>query len=240
MSFNIPQTNRLELLDLGRGTSTEVRKSLRDIRRINTYLGGAQVVCKAVRQLLRQHTLRQATILDIGTGSADIPARLVKMGQQQGCDLRLIALDNQWRHLQVARADGAEGLSMHLLQADAFRLPLADKGVDIVTTSLFLHHFRPPQINELLREFSRVSRIGWVANDLVRHYMPLIFFRLTWPIFARSYITRYDGTASLRRAYTINEMRRVLEQVELPGVTVSLRSHFPYRMSLVGAKFERA
>lgn len=234
MSLVPRQRNREELLDLGRGTSSQVRQSLHDIRRINTYLGGASVVLNATLRLLQKHRLQRATILDIGTGSADIPQRLIGRAAQQNIAVSIIALDNNFRHLTVARQDMNNAPGVLLLQADGFHLPLPDNSVDVVITSLFLHHFRPPQIVQLLREFHRVARIGWVINDLVRHYVPLIFFRLTWPIFARSYITRHDGTASILRSYTVKEMRDIAVATGIPGISV--RSHLLFRMSVVCEK----
>jgi hypothetical protein len=238
MNLAPPQVNREELLDLHRGTLPQVRRSLHDIRRINTYLGGASVVCNATMEMLQKHHLQSATVLDIGTGSADIPVRLLQLGQSRNIALQVLALDNNARHLQVAREDLNQqqlmSVTVHLLQADAFCLPLRDNAVDIVVSSLFLHHFRGPQVVQLLREFHRVSRVGWVMNDLVRHYVPLIFFRLTKPIFARSYITRHDGEASLRRGYTADEMQRIVR--EAPELRARVCEHFPYRMSIVGEK----
>jgi len=234
MSFVPRQQNREELLDLGRGTPAQVRQSLHDIRRINTYLGGASVVLNGTFQLLQKHRLQRATILDIGTGSADIPQRLVTRAAAQNIDLNIIGLDNNDRHLRVARQELGDTPGVLLLQADAFRLPFADNSIDIVIASLFVHHFRPRQIVQLWREFHRVARVGWVVNDLVRHYVPLLFFRLTWPVFARSYITRHDGTASILRGYTVQEMQQVVDTSGLSHVTV--RGHFPYRMSVIGEK----
>ena len=118
------------------------------------------------------------------------------------------------------------------MRADAFALPLADSSVDIVVSSLFLHHFRAPQIVQLLREFDRVARAGWVMNDLVRHIAPLLFFKTTWPIFARSYLTRHDGAASLRRGYTVQEM----QQIVAPINGAAVRAHFPFRLSITRQK----
>jgi len=233
------QINREELLDSSHGSPAEARRSLHDIRRINAYLGGAQVVMDATFKLLEagarlNSTSRRATILDVGTGSADIPLRLARSGRKRRFNLRVMALDNNWRHLQTAREYVAGSPDIHLLQGDAFHLPFADGAVDVVIASLFLHHFRPPQIDLLLREFQRVSRVGWVINDLVRHVVPLVFFRLTAPIFARSYITRHDAVASILRGYTTAEMRRIVAATKLQNVTV--RERFPYRMSIVGEK----
>lgn len=271
MNMALPQRDREELLDLGRGTLDEVRRSLHDIRRINTYLGGARVVCDATWQLLNEATTtrhRPLRVLDVGTGSADIPLRLQREARR-GLDLQIVALDLNARHLKIAREDldaarairarsvaareivaksgvakgvAAKSVSasaIQLVQADGFRLPFRDGAFDVVVSSLFLHHFRAPQIVALLREFDRVSTRGWAMNDLVRHHVPLIFFRLTRPIFARSHITRHDGEASLRRGYTVREMRDIImrqAQTDALFRSVQVGAHFPFRMSLVRKK----
>ncbi len=230
--FDLQQIDRAELLDLRQGSLAEVRTSLHDIRRINTYLGGAKVIGDATFALLRKHNLRHATILDIGTGSGDLPTYLARKARRYNLELKVFALDINARHLKIAREDLRDTTpNIHLLQADAFHLPLENESVDVVISSLFLHHFRAPQIRELLAEFERVSRVGFVVNDLVRHNVPLWFFRLTRPIFARSYITRHDGAASLRRAYTTAEMREIVCGSSVQKAVV--REHFPFRLSIV-------
>jgi SAM-dependent methyltransferase len=226
-----PQRNRAELLDQKQGRESEVQKSLRDIARINKYLGGASVIENALWPLLEGRS--EATVLDIGTGSADIPRRLVESGAKRGIKLRVIAADLLERHLRVAQRDCADFPTIFPVAADAFSLPLRDGGVDVVLASLFLHHFRPPEIGALLEEFARVSRVGFIANDLVRDNVPLVFFRLTAPIFAKSHLTRYDGAASVLRAYTVGEMAEV---VAASGINAQVREHFPYRLSVVHRK----
>ncbi len=227
----LKQRDLAELLDQKSGSEREVEKSLRDIARINRYLGGANVIENALWPLLEGR--KHATILDIGTGSADIPRRLVQSAARRGIELTILAADLLERHLRVAQRDCGAFPLIFPLGADAFSLPVQDKGVDIVLASLFLHHFRGPQIELLLREFERVSRIGFVCNDTVRDAVPLAFFRLTAPIFAKSYLTRYDGAASIRRAYTALEMREI---VASSGVLAHVNEHFPYRLSVVHRK----
>ena len=228
MSF-LPQREQEELLDLGRGGAREVERSLHDIARINRTLGGSRLVINGCLQLMEKRHLQRATILDLGTGLADIPRQLIAAGHARGWEIQVVGLDNNRRHLQIAQRENTRHQSVPLLcGADALELPFADKSVDIVMSSLFVHHFRPAQIVSLLNECSRVARVGWLMNDIVRHILPLWFFRTTWPIFARSYLTRHDGTVSLRRGYTVAEMRRVVE--DLPDVQV--RAQFPFRMKI--------
>lgn len=221
-----PQRDRAELLDLHAGSRAEVRRSLRDIARINTFLGGTQLSLNAIFSLLETSQKSAARVLDIGTGVGDIPFQLCQKATRRGWEIQTVGLDINARHLEIARHELPRGAGVLLLQGDAFRLPFADQSMDIVHSSLFLHHFRPPEIQQLLREFSRVSKIGWVMNDLERHGLPLWFFRTTWPIFARSYITRLDGTASIRRAYTLNEMKKIIN--DFPGAQAEQK--FPFRL----------
>ena len=224
--YPLPQREKPELLDLHAGNLAEVRRSLGDIRRINTYLGGAKPVCDAVWDLLGD--TKSATVLDIGTGNADIPLRLIQQAQKRGVDLKVIGLDINARHLQIAREDTTHCDEISLLGADAFQLPLRDKSVDVVISTLFLHHFRAPEIRALLREFSRVSRVGWTMHDQVRDALPLWFFRLARPLLATSYLTRYDAVASIYRAYTPAELRAIIK----PIVGATVATSFPYRMSV--------
>lgn len=226
LSLVPPQRNREELLDLHAGSREEVLRSLRDIVRINTFLGGTELSINAIFALMENAQETRATVLDIGTGIADIPFQLRRQAARRGWEIQTFGLDINARHLEIAREELPPRSRVHLLQGDAFRLPFADQSIDIIHTSLFLHHFRPPQIQQLLSEFSRVAKLGWVMNDLERHGLPLWFFRTTWPIFARSYITRLDGTASIRRAYTLKEMRRITD--DFPGASVQRK--FPFRL----------
>ncbi len=226
--FSLPQRNTPELLDQKIGSPREVERSLRDIARINRFLGGASVIDRALWPLLQGRT--EATILDIGTASGDIPRYLTQKAARRGVKLTIIAADLLERHLRVAQQDCTDLPNIFPLGADAFSLPLRDGGVDIVLASLFLHHFRAPQIEALFQEFARVSRLGFIANDTVRDAVPLAFFRVTAPIFATSYLTRYDGAASIRRAYTAPEMRAI---VSSSGVAAQVSEHFPYRLSVV-------
>lgn len=235
-----PQRDREELLDAGRASPANVAASLRDLRRINFWLGNARLVVNETFDLLEKRGLQRAVILDVGTGSADLPLHLLRAASAHGLDLKIIALDCKPLHLQIAREElGKKGddvaARVLLLGGDAFHLPLGDDSIDIVISSLFLHHFRPVQIEKLLNGFSRVSRVGWVMNDLVRHYAPLVFFKATWPLFARSRLTRHDGVVSFRRGYTIEEMRRYLARMELGVARTEIESHF-FRMTIVGEK----
>lgn len=219
-----------ELLDLGEGTPDDVRASLRDLWRINRYLGGVRALTKHLYPRLRQH--REATLVDIGAGSGEIAVLIARWARRQHLNVRVIAFDFAPRHLTLAREFIKDEPNVYLVQADANALPF--NNVDYVISSLFLHHFTPYQSIKLLRAAYSVSRYGLIMSDLVRGWLPLTVFKLIQPIFARSYITRYDGAVSVRRAYNPAELHEMAKMARIPNFKVY--EHFPWRMTLVADK----
>jgi SAM-dependent methyltransferase len=90
--------------------------------------------------------------------------------------------------------------------ADALVLPFADGGVDVVTCSQVLHHFAEADVVRLLRELTRVARVGVVIGDLRRSWLAAgLFWLASWPLgFHR--VTRHDGTLSVLRGFTVDEL----------------------------------
>jgi ubiquinone/menaquinone biosynthesis C-methylase UbiE len=235
LPWALEQKDIAELLDLGAGSEAERRASLRDLRRLNRWLGGTAASQKEVAGLIRRLGGKELSLLDLGTGSADLPQSLAAWAERRGVRLRAIGVDCKLEHLAVARTiTSLRRPRVHLACADALHLPFHDGAVDIVHSSLFMHHFRPPALVALLREAARVSRRALLMNDLVRD--PVLFALLRWPgrLVMRSPITRHDALASVRRAYTPAELQQIAQEAGLTGWR--LRRRFPYRQCLVAVK----
>jgi len=211
-----------ELLDAGGGSDAEVAASLADLRRINRCLGGRRVLRKLLGEQVRRTGLREFSLLDVATGSADLPAAALRWYPQA----RVVGVDLHWRHLRLAEAPG-----LPLVCADAFRLPFAPRAFDFVAVALFLHHLTDGEIPRLLRELAALVRHALLVSDLDRHWLPFYFLHWTSPLFARSSITRFDGPASIQRAFGPGELERAAEQAGFPRFRA--RWHMPFRRSLV-------
>jgi len=227
-SAPIPQHDTTEWLDSRAFPQTEVARSLADVARINSFLGATKPLYDAVLEMIEGAGLARATVLDVGSGNGDFARRLIQRAQKRGIEVRVIGLDISQLHLNIARELTPPDAPLEWLCADVFALPLLDESVDIVTSSLFLHHFRPAQIEQLLGECSRVARCGWVMNDCARDGWALASFRVLRLFLARSVITRFDALASIRRAYTPEEMTEIISSCR--GAAV--RALFPYRLQV--------
>ena len=202
-----------ELLDEHDAPRADVERSLRDLRRINRWLGGIAVY----RRLLDRFDAR--VILDVGTGTSDnldaVPEAAVRVG-----------LDFKIDHLLYLR-DGSRVLRV---VGDATRLPFRDGAVDVVTSAHFFHHFSPEENAELLAEALRVARQGVAVNDTRRHWLPWLFVRLLGALRVFGRITRYDAPASVRQAYTVEETWQIVRQVPAKHEVVRL---WPFRIGIL-------
>jgi ubiquinone/menaquinone biosynthesis C-methylase UbiE len=220
-----------EMLDAGVGTDEDVAQSLDDLRRINRFLGGTRVVLDALSSSLPNGSQDGLSLLDVGTGSADIPGAVAAWCADRGLRPMIVGLDLSERNIRVSRSHLGISDQVHLIQADSLKLPFIDRSFQFVTASLFLHHFEDANVVRLLADFSRVAQRAVIVNDLLRDFVPYYFSRVTGPILARSFLTRNDGPISVLRGFTADELKHLAERAGLKRCKV--RRVFPYRLSLV-------
>ncbi len=211
-----------ELLDDDLGTREEIASSLLDLRHINEWFGGTRTTITLLRRIAHETGQRELSLLEVGAGSGDVPIEAQRVLAREGITLRITLLDRVWSHLP--------GKAIPSVSGDALRLPFRDDAFDVISSSLFAHHFDPDTLPLLLREALRVSRRAVLVNDLVRSRLHLLLVYLGLPLF-RSRITWHDAPASVRRAYTVEEMRTILTEVPAQRVEVSRR--FLFRMGVL-------
>jgi 2-polyprenyl-3-methyl-5-hydroxy-6-metoxy-1,4-benzoquinol methylase len=205
-------------------TPPEVReRSLRDVRRSNTLLGGARAVLVELSRLTPALGA-SATLLDVGTGLADIPARASRRARERGVALTTIAVDAAESLLRASPAAVEAGVC-----ADARQLPLADASSDVVICSQLLHHFPDDEIPVVLRELQRVARRYVVVSDLRRSWVAALgFWTVTWPL-GFSAVTRHDGVTSVLRGFTTDELARHVRLAT--GRAPDVRRHPGFRVT---------
>ena len=211
-----------ELLDTG-VPEREALRSLADLRLVNRWLGGGHGLLRAVRSLLAGVPLPR--ILDVGCGSADLPHLIVK---RSAVPVLAVGVDIKLLHLrQVPR--GVERVC-----ADVRRLPFSPTSFDVVTASLFLHHFDSKEISAVLRSLFGLARRALVVNDLRRARVPYLFGRAFFPLLFRTSVSVSDGLLSIRRGFTAAELAASFRDAGIEGVRIS-RS-FPYRLIAVAER----
>lgn len=221
----VPRRRReREILD-DPATDPAVReRSLRDVRRSNTLLGGTRAVLAALSRLLPSLHV-ETTLLDVGTGLADIPRAARSRAQRRGVTLTTFGVDAAESLLRAS-----DGTLDGSVCADVRRLPFGDASVDVVTCSQLLHHFEDVEIPPVLRELDRVARGHVIVSDLRRNWIAACgFWLVSWPLgFHR--VTRHDGCLSVLRGFTAEELSRHV--LAATGRRAEVRRHLGFRLTV--------
>ena len=135
-----------------------------------------------------------------------------------------------WRSMSTTPASRN---SAKISRIDDLALPLADGSFDLVSCALFVHHLEPPAFAAFLREALRVCRIAVLLNDLRRSALSLGLVYAGFPLF-RSPLTRHDGPASVRRAYTAAELQAMLASSAASRIEIS--PHYLFRLGAIAWK----
>jgi SAM-dependent methyltransferase len=222
-----------ELMDEGLGTLAELRSTLNELWRINRFFGNVNSLSQYLKPAFVEKT-QPLRIADLGTGSGKLALYLRDLARKHKRELQIYPVDFSSRVLGLAQENISSSLDIHLIQANALQLPFAPKSIDFFISSMFLHHFEPESLLELLGNAYEIAVHGIVMADIVRGILPLAAFRLIQPIFARQYLTHHDGLVSIRRAYIPEELNAIVQAAGIKNARVYQR--FPWHMTLVAYK----
>lgn len=229
----LSRSHASELLDDSGLDPDELAANLRDIRRVNRFFGGTSTIMRYVPGLIALvPPQRTVSILDLATGSADIPITLSAWGKSNGRSLQITASDSSQEILDIAANHVSGKADVTLSLYDARDVAAPDAGFDIVLCSLALHHFAPDDAVRVLREMRRLARIGWIVNDLQRSRLGYLAAWVAAHFTTRNRLTRHDAPLSVLRAYTPGELRDLVVQAGVGPAMV--RSHAWFRMAAVG------
>jgi ubiquinone/menaquinone biosynthesis C-methylase UbiE len=216
-----------EWLDSDLGTPAEIAASLLDLRTINTKFGGAATTQSMIRRVARHTGEKSFSILEVAAGAGHTPELVQKRLRPLGIELQYTLLDRAASHL----GNGSSGFAQ--VSGDALALPFADASFDLVCCNLFVHHLAPDQVLRFAREGLRVCRTAFLINDLIRSALHLALVYAGTPLY-QSRLTRHDAPASVRQAYTPDELLELLKQT--PTDRVEIRRRYLYRMAVIAWK----
>ncbi|MCC7022924.1 MAG: methyltransferase domain-containing protein [Thermomicrobiales bacterium] len=224
-----------ELLDRDDHDPAELAANLDDIRRVNRLAGGsATILCHLPRLVRDVPRGRPVEILDLASGSGDIPLALAAWAARNARPLHLTVTDRSPVILAEAERTLAKALNVTFACCDARAAPMPAGTFDIVLCSLSLHHFAPADAVRVLREMERLSRAGFIVNDIRRCVAGYLAAWAASRVATRNRLTRHDMPLSVRRAYTPGELRALLAEAGIPDATIT--THPLFRMAAVRRK----
>lgn len=224
------RSNQPELIDGSDYSRDEYVGSLGDLRWVNRSLGGRRALEKYLFPMLKTYAGARVRILDVGTGSGDLPIEIVKWARANRINVQLTIIDNN----QLAASEAlrmTKGFDeINVIRADAMQLPFPEASYDFVIASLFLHHFETPAAARLIAEFRRIARRAVIINDLRRHVIAYFGIKLLTSLLTSNRLVRHDAALSVLRAFKESDVREI---AELAGVRLDALRSFPFRLVMI-------
>jgi SAM-dependent methyltransferase len=224
-----------EMMDLPGQPRELLEDDLRNLRIINRLLGNYRNVVRGLNRLVDAQEIHRFSLLDVGTGSGDIPTVIARWAGRNGVAVRISALEPEPVTVAQATSQTRNFPEISVVRGDGMAPPFHPASFDFVLASQLLHHFSEEQIIRLLRIWSPLARRAIIVSDLVRHPLAYYGIRLLTKLFTRNAMTRTDAPLSVARAFTLAEWRALLREADVGPFQIL--SAFPFRvMALIFAK----
>jgi 2-polyprenyl-3-methyl-5-hydroxy-6-metoxy-1,4-benzoquinol methylase len=198
-----------EIMDRPQPLSAALEQDLHNLRQLNRFFGSYDLIHHFLRQwLVPGKTFR---VLDLATGSGDIPRLVAQYSRQIGASVFIDAIDGQQPTLEIAKRLSSDYPEITFHHGD-----IRDWGdiatYDIVLCSLVLHHFGETDALRVLAHAAALSRRHVLVADLRRGLLGTVGVFLLTTFLFRHPMTRHDARLSAARAFSSDELRELARQ----------------------------
>ena len=196
----------LEMMDRPQPVSPELERDLQRLRQLNRWFGSYRLVLSFMRRWIRPGA--RMRIVDLATGSGDIPRLIVDHGRNIGAQIEIDSIDQQAATVEIARKLSADYPEISYHEANILEWN-GTQGYDIALCSLVLHHFSDDDAVRLLRRCHELSKSFVLVSDLRRGFLLRAGVYLLTGLIFREPMTRFDARLSAQRGFSFGEMREL-------------------------------
>lgn len=221
-----------ELMDNEPVNFAEFDACLRQLRIINIFTLAYRPTLRWFSHLYKQGQLKDgSTVLDVGSGHGDMLRCLSNWAAARRLRLDLVGVDlNPLSKLSAERVT-SQSQGIDFITGNVFSFASEQK-IDYIISSLFAHHLTDQQLVEFIRWMDRRACMGWLINDLHRHPIPYYFIKSIVRLLSCNRLIRHDAPVSVARAFTVRDLKKLLETAGIPAHRVSIRWYFPFRYAV--------
>lgn len=222
----VHRSYELELMDYPIENQAELFQNFEEILFINRYLGGPELTFRALKRMTAHCQGQTLTIADIGAGGGDMLHYIWQRRNQLACKVELVGVDLMPEALAFAQNKFPD-LPVQWVCED-FQTWLPNHQPDVVLCGLFCHHLTDEQMVNFLRFAHQNTRIGFIVNDLHRHFLAYYSIRWLTRWFAKSPLTRNDAPLSVLRGFSRHELVQFFRQAGIENYQISWKWAFRF------------
>ena len=186
----------------------------------------------------RQSTIQQfnnstITIADLGCGGGDMLMVMADWAKKKGINAQFIGIDANDFMIDFARKRTRNYQNISYLHQNIFSEEFQQHSFDIVTMTLFCHHFEDEALIKILQQFRKQTRLGVVINDIHRHWFA--YHSIAWitKLFLKSYLVKNDAKLSVWRAFRRKDLENIIQKAGYTNYSIRWKWAFRWEVVLM-------
>ncbi|ROP74306.1 methyltransferase domain-containing protein [Curtobacterium sp. PhB115] len=204
------RTRALDLTELMDDPDCDPRALARTFRRfalVNALVSGWRAVW-------RTHVVPalpvngRGRVLDLGCGGGDLARAIARWAASDGFDVEVVGVDPDARAIQAANRRAPHGVTFR--QRSSGDLVAAGERFDVVVSNHVLHHLGDQERSGFLADSEALASGRSLHSDIRRSPEAYRAYALASPLVAAGTFVRVDGLRSIRRSFTLAELRDTL------------------------------
>lgn len=204
-----------------------LHENLGELDLLNRYLGGHAISMQGIRHLMSDRQ-KVYHIVDLGCGSGAVLKYIASWARANQYRVKLTGVDKNPDAIQYLTVNCSKFPEIVGLVRDYREYLDEDHQIDIVHCSLFCHHLNNRELLELFGYLKSNAREGFVINDLQRSCFAFYSVWLLTRLLNGTALSKHDGPISVRRAFTRDELVKLIQQSDLKEFSVKWRWAFRY------------
>lgn len=207
-----------------------LEQTLRELKTINRWLGGNYVTTSGLSKLFKAKPQHSYSIADIGCGGGDMVRIMNDWAIAHNHKVEFTGVDANPNIIELAKQRLADVPDVKWKVQNVFDPEFASDSVDVVTCTLFTHHFTDSELVSLLTAFRQKAKLGIVINDLHRHPLAYHSIRLLTGWFSKSPMVQNDAPVSVLRSFSKQDWERILQAAEIADFKITWNWAFRWQV----------
>jgi len=236
LSFRSKEKELIDDLELD---NDALRENLEELAIINKYLGGNQVTISGLKKLISNtnssitNNQSPITIADLGCGGGDMLMVMANWVKKKQINAQFIGIDANDFMIDFAKKRTHNCNNISYLHQNIFSEEFKKHSFDIVTMTLFCHHFEDEALIKILQQFRKQTRLGVVINDIHRHWFA--YHSIAWitKLFLKSYLVKNDAKLSVWRAFRRKDLENIIQKAGYTNYSIRWKWAFRWEVVLM-------
>lgn len=221
MSKFAKRSEEKELMDDLDCSGQELEQTLRELKTINRWLGGNHVTTNGLAKIMKLKPQTSYRIADIGCGGGDMIGIMDHWAKGQKKQVNFVGIDANRNIIELAKVRLSDVTNVRWQVQNVFEPEFSQEKVDIITCTLFTHHFTDAELITLIQAFRQKATLGLVINDLHRHWFAFHSIRILTKLFSKSPMVQNDASLSVLRSFRKSDLEGILAKAGIETYQVS-------------------